>query len=55
MRKRFFLLLSVICLLSVTAACTDNGDETPVETKARVGEKNTLDLSKKINSMLKEM
>ena len=55
MRKRLFLLLSVICLLSVTAACTDNGDETPVEAKARAGEKNALDVSKEINSLLKEV
>ncbi|MFC7686204.1 hypothetical protein [Ureibacillus sp. GCM10028918] len=54
MRKRYFLIC-LTCSVIFTAACTDNGDETPVEAKAQVKEAKTTDSSNKINSLLKEV
>lgn len=34
MRKRLRVMLSFMCLLTILTACTDNGDDTPVEAKA---------------------
>ncbi|MDI7742398.1 hypothetical protein QMK38_10325 [Lysinibacillus fusiformis] len=53
MRKRLYLLC-LICALTM-AACTDNGDDTPVEAKGDVKEVKTSNSVKKINSLLKEV
>ncbi len=55
MRKRLYLLMCIICTLTLTAACTDNGDETPVEAKSEVKETKTSNSLNKINSLLKEV
>ncbi|HWK23073.1 MAG TPA: hypothetical protein VNS08_08585 [Ureibacillus sp.] len=56
MRKQhFYIFICLICSLTVLSACTDNGDETPVEAKAGVKETNSKDLTHKINSMLKRI
>ncbi|WP_156967306.1 hypothetical protein [Ureibacillus sinduriensis] len=53
MRKLFFIIMGLMCTMAFTAACTDNGDETPVEAKSEVTEKKTTDSSDKINSLLR--
>ncbi|WP_168193774.1 hypothetical protein [Lysinibacillus sp. SGAir0095] len=55
MRKRLYLLMSLIGLLSFTVGCTDNGDETPVEAKNEMKETKTSNALNEINSMLKEV
>lgn len=55
MRKRLYLIMCIICTLTFTAACTDNGDDTPVEAKVKETKTKTSDSLKKINSLLKKV
>lgn len=55
MRKRLYVFICIICTLTLTAACTDNGDDTPVEAKGEVKKAKTSNSLNKINSMLKEV
>lgn len=55
MRKRLYVVLGLMGSIVFTAACTDNGDETPVEAKSEVRETKTTDSSNTINSLLKEV
>ncbi|MBD8025920.1 hypothetical protein H9636_04530 [Ureibacillus sp. Re31] len=54
MRKRLNIIISLICIVLFVVACTDNGDDTPVEAKENVNKvKNSS--SSKIDSLLREV
>ncbi|MEK9196972.1 hypothetical protein ACH0B5_10210 [Ureibacillus sp. 179-F W5.1 NHS] len=53
MRKRLHILI-IMCILPFVVACTDNGDDTPVEAKENDGKFNNSS-SSKIDSLLKEV
>lgn len=55
MKKIVGVMVPFILLFSILSACTDNGDETPVEVKLEVEEKGIKDPASKIDFMLKQV
>lgn len=55
MKKIVGLIIPCIMLISILSACTDNGDDTPVEVKLEVEQQGIIDPASKVDYMLKQV
>ena len=53
--KKVGLIFSLICIFYMLTACTDNGDDTPVEVELETKEQGIVDPENPIDFMLQQI